>query len=244
MSARTVAIIQARCGSTRLPRKVLAPILDRPMLWWVVTRVRAARLVDEVVVATTTRSEDNELEALCRTERWPCFRGSEMDVLDRYHGAAREYGAELVVRITSDCPLIDPDVIDLVIATFRTGVPAVDYASNCQRRTYPRGLDTEVFSEGALERAWREDSRPEWREHVTPYIYRTGGFVLADVVNPTDFSALRWTVDTPADLQLVRTIYQRFEDVSVPWREVLREMTANPAWAQLNAGADQKAVPE
>jgi spore coat polysaccharide biosynthesis protein SpsF len=238
-----VAIIQARCGSTRLPRKVLAPILDRPMLWWPVTRVRAARLVDEVVVATTTRSEDDELEALCRTERWPCFRGSEMDVLDRYHGAAREYGADLVVRITSDCPLIDPDVIDLVIATFMAGVPAVDYASNCQRRTYPRGLDTEVFSEGALERAWREDKRPEWREHVTPYIYRTRGFALADVANRTDFSALRWTVDTPKDLEFVRTIYRHFGQVTFRWKDVLRAMAENPAWSEINANSRQKEAP-
>ncbi len=240
MSARTVAIIQARCGSTRLPRKVLAPILDRPMLWWVVTRVRAARLVDEVVVATTTRSEDDELEALCQRERWCCFRGSEMDVLDRYHGAAREYGAKVVVRITSDCPLIDPDVVDLVIATFKAGVPAVDYASNCQRRTYPRGLDTEVFSEGALERAWREDKRPDWREHVTPYIYRGGGFRLAAVANTTDFSAHRWTVDTPEDLQFVRTVCKHLGRKTFSWRQLLAVLHENPDWVQLNASVHQK----
>lgn len=243
MPAPTVAIIQARCGSTRLPRKVLEPILDRPMLWWVVNRVRAARLVDEVVIATTDLPGDDDLAALCDAEQWPCFRGSESDVLDRYHAAATMFEAGAVVRITGDCPLIDPDVINRSIATFRSACPSVDYASNCQVRTFPRGLDAEVFSMRALERAWKDDTRPEWREHVTPYIYRSGRFRLADVVNPEDYSRFRWTVDTREDLAVVRRLFGHLGQGSFTWGEALEIAEAHPEWAHGNDGVVQKEVP-
>lgn len=239
----TVAIVQARCGSARLPRKVLAPILGRPMLSWVAHRLRASRLINDIVIATTALPEDDEIVSLCQSKRWACFRGSEMDVLDRYRGAAEAFGADVIVRITSDCPLIDPTVTDLVVARFLASAPAVDYASNCQRRTYPRGLDTEVFSMDALGRAAREDTLPEWREHVTPYLYRTGQFQLADVMNPIDYSGLRWTVDTPEDLTLVRTIYEHFGHGDFGWRQALDAASAHAEWASINAVSIQKVVP-
>ncbi len=169
--SRTVAIIQARVGSTRLPGKVMKPLLGDPMLSIVVRRVARARTVDEVVVATTTLPEDDAIAALAASEGWALERGSETDLLERYLEAARAHEADVVVRITSDCPIIDPEVIDRTVAAFRDG--DVDYASNTlEPRTYPRGLDVEVVSAGALELAGREDRDPAWREHATPYIYR------------------------------------------------------------------------
>jgi spore coat polysaccharide biosynthesis protein SpsF len=212
------------------------------MLWWVVNRVRRARLLDEVVVATTDRPEDDELEGFCMSERWACFRGSETDVLDRYHAAAEAFEAKTIVRITSDCPLIDPGVVDLVVATFRAVVPAVDYASNCQRRTYPRGLDTEVFSDVALEKSWTEGTRPDWREHVTPYLYRSGRFRLVDVTNTEDHSGRRWTVDTPEDLSFVRALVGRLGTVDFSWGDALGVELEHPEWTALNQQIRQKEI--
>ena len=159
---RIVAVIQARMGSTRLPGKVLKPLAGQPVLARVVDRVRRARHVDEVVVATTTLPADDVLADLCRTRGWACERGSEEDLLDRYHAAAAAHHADAVVRITSDCPVIDPGVVDRVVEAFL--VQPCDYASNTlEPRTFPRGLDTEVFSQAALELAWREDDNPVWR---------------------------------------------------------------------------------
>jgi spore coat polysaccharide biosynthesis protein SpsF len=233
--------VQARCGSTRLPGKVLADILGHPMLYWVVNRVRAAKLVDQVVVATSEESRDDAVEQLCRAEGWDVFRGSENDVLDRYHGAATAFGADVVVRVTADCPLIDPQVIDSVITAYMADPQQPDYASNTQRRTFPAGLDTEVFSMAALRRAWSEDKNPAWREHVTPFIYRSkGGFRLVDVLNDTDESTIRWTVDTPEDLALVREIYRCFGNGEFSWTEALGAMQAHPDWKSINADVRQK----
>ena len=170
MSTKVVAIIQARMGSTRLPGKVLLELAGRTMLGRVVRRVRLAGLVDEVVVATTNAPADDPIVDECRRLPVACFRGSEHDVVERYHRAAAAYRADVVVRITADCPLIDPEVTDHVIRAFLQHRP--DYASNTLHRTYPRGLDTEVFTAAALARACHEASEPYQRTHVTPYIYQ------------------------------------------------------------------------
>ena len=146
-----LAIIQARMGSSRFPGKTLAEISGRPMLWHVVRLARAARTVDEVMVATTCAASDDQIASFCLREGIACFRGSEDDVLDRFYQASKEKHADVVVRITADCPLIDSEVIDRVVARFQEG--GSDYASNTLRYTYPDGLDTEVFSFVALERA-------------------------------------------------------------------------------------------
>ncbi|GIK27092.1 MAG: glycosyltransferase family protein [Anaerolineae bacterium] len=240
--ANTVCIIQARMGSTRLPGKIALPLLGKPMLWWVVHRVTKSRLVDAVVVATTTNPQDDPTAAMCNDFGWPCFRGSEEDVLDRYYQAAREFGAAHIVRITSDCPLIDPSVIDLVVAAYRSTAPMVDYASNTQQRCYPRGLDTEVFGAAALERAWIED-QSAWREHVTPYFYRhPEWFRLASVSNPTDYSHHRWTVDTPEDFELIERIYSHFGHGDFGWRDVLTLLDKHPEWIALNQHIEQKRI--
>lgn len=244
MHPRTVAIVQARCGSGRLPRKILAPVEGRPMLARVMTRLSGARLVDQVVLATTDGPADDEVASLARAEGWALFRGSETDVLDRFYQAAVRHGAEVVVRITGDCPLIDPAVTDLVVATFLAHAPAVDYASNCLRRSYPRGLDTEVFLMTALRRAWSEGRDPASREHVTPFIYTHAGFRLADVVNAEDFSDHRWTVDTTEDLDLVREIYRHFGDGHFGWRAVLEAGRLHPAWKARNEHVRQKGLSE
>ncbi len=208
----TVAIIQARMASTRLPGKVLAPIGDTPMLLRVVERVRRATLVDQVIIATSDAATDNPLVALCTERDLPCYRGSEQDVLDRFYQAARAYAAEVVVRVTADCPLIDPAVIDRVVGVFQTG--AYDYVTNTLRDTYPDGLDVEVCSFAALERAWHEAHKPSEREHVTPYIRLSGAFRIANVAHERDLAGrnYRWTVDEPADLAFVRAIYAHFGD--------------------------------
>jgi glutamate-1-semialdehyde aminotransferase/spore coat polysaccharide biosynthesis protein SpsF (cytidylyltransferase family) len=204
-----VAIVQARMGSSRLPGKTIADVAGRPLLLHVVQRVRNARRVDKVVVATTDQSSDDPIAALCQQEGIEYFRGSEDDVLDRFYRTAQANAADTVVRITADCPLIDPVVIDKVIARFQVG--DCDYASNAVRYTYPDGLDTEVCSFAALERAWREAKKPAEREHVMPYL-RTEKFRTANVESesPVALGKYRWTVDYPADLEFVRKIYTAF----------------------------------
>lgn len=240
---RTVAIVQARTGSSRLPGKVLLPLAGEPILARVVSRVSRARQLDEVRVATTTLAEDDAIVQLCSARGWGWTRGSEMDLLDRYYQAAKACHAAVVVRITSDCPVIDPDVIDQVLSEFLRH--PCDYASNTlEPRTFPRGLDAEVVSLASLERAWREDTNPAWREHATPYIYRHPElFHLRAVRADPDLSFHRWTVDTPEDYELLSRIYDHFEDDAFSWTDVLRLVEAHPEWSELNRNIRQKTVP-
>jgi glutamate-1-semialdehyde 2,1-aminomutase/spore coat polysaccharide biosynthesis protein SpsF len=230
-----VALIQARMGSSRFPGKVLQDLAGRPMLWHVVNRVRRAAKVDEVVVATTDRDVDHPVARFCEQEGIACFRGDEQDVLDRFYQAAKANRADVVVRITADCPLIDPSVIDKVLERFQRG--DCDYACNIIRYTYPDGLDTEVCSFAALERAWREAKKPSEREHVTPYL-RTDRFRTANVeseipVSPSDF---RWTVDHPADLEFVRKVYAAFaNNGDFGFREVFDLLKERPELATIQA---------
>jgi len=234
-----VAIIQARMASTRLPGKVLADIGGRSMLARVCRRVARAATVDRLVVATTVCPEDEVVVDECQRLAVACFRGSEHDVLDRYHQAVRTYEADAIVRITADCPLIDPNVIDLVVGEFLEERP--DYAANTLRRTWPRGLDTEVTSAAALARADREATEPYQRVHVTPYIYQhPDRFRLLAVIGREDFSRHRWTVDVPADLDFIREIYRRFDDDTFCWRQVLRLIAEEPALAGVNGHVRQK----
>lgn len=259
-----VAIIQARMGSSRLPGKTLVDLAGHSMLAQVVRRVRRCRTLDRVVVATSTAQADHAIEQECQRLGVACFRGSESDVLDRYAAAARHFQAAAVVRITADCPLIDPEVTDRVVRRFvefvepgqgrsdcsrhltanQFGVLA--YASNTLRRTYPRGLDTEVFSAAALEVARREAGEPFQRAHVTPYIYQhPEQFRLLAVTGDGDHSQHRWTVDTAEDLELVRAIYARFEGrPTFSWRDVLCMLTETPELAMLNRNVCQKSLVE
>jgi spore coat polysaccharide biosynthesis protein SpsF len=243
VQARVVAIIQARMGSSRLPGKVLAEIEGRPMLWRVLERARAAQSLSEVMVATTGEPRDDAIVDLCRQHGVVCFRGSEADVLDRYYHAAKQQGADFVARITSDCPLIDSEIIDQVVREFLAG--DFDYASNGLTRTYPRGLDIEVMTFEALQRAHAE-ARPAYqRAHVTPFIYENPTrFKILAVTGAQDYSELRWTVDTPEDLAFVRAIYQRLENQNCGWREIVKLLELEPQLAGINASIAQKALHE
>jgi spore coat polysaccharide biosynthesis protein SpsF len=241
---RIVAIIQARMESTRLPGKVLEDLEGETVLARVVNRLRRARLIDELLVATTDRLADDAIVAECRSCSVPVCRGDQDDVLDRYFRAAQLAKAEIVVRITSDCPLIDPEITDETIAAFLEACP--DYASNGLVRTYPRGLDTEVMSVDALARAWREARKPYEREHVTPYIYEhPAEFRILSVTGDADYSRYRWTVDTPQDLEFVRAIYSRFRDnATFLWRDVLDLVDWEPGLIELNSSVMQKTLHE
>jgi glutamate-1-semialdehyde 2,1-aminomutase/spore coat polysaccharide biosynthesis protein SpsF len=236
---RITVIVQARMGSTRLPGKVLADVHGHPVLWHVVTRARRARTVNAVVVATSEREQDDPIAEFCQRHDIPCARGSEDDVLDRYYRAAREHRADVVVRVTGDCPLLDPAVMDRVVETYLQG--DFDYVSNTLRPTYPDGLDTEVFSFAALEGAWRDAHLPAEREHVTLYIRASGRFRTGNVTSDVSPSMrdLRWTVDEPADLEFVRRVYSRLGQEGRPfgWREVLRLSEEHPDLMQINAGS-------
>jgi spore coat polysaccharide biosynthesis protein SpsF len=241
---RVVAIIQARMGSTRLPGKVLMDLAGEPMLVRVVDRVRQAKMVDEVVVATTDQPGDAPLVQLCQERGFPCFRGSENDVLDRYYRAAVAHRAEAVVRITSDCPLIDPEIIDWGIQDFSAKQPEVEYLSNSYPHdTFPRGLDIEVIRFDALERAWQEDANPAWREHASMYIYRHPEiFCIRGIANDVDLSHMRWTVDTPEDFELAKRVYEHFGHDRFKWTDVLALLRQHPDIAALNSHVHQKTV--
>ena len=242
---KVVAIVQTRMGSTRLPGKVMKPLLGLPMLARLLERLARCQKLDDVVVATTDDGSEQPIVELVDSLDVHVFRGSEDDVLTRYYGAAQRYGADVVVRITSDCPLIAPEVIDKCVGAFLASGGDVDYASNGFKRTYPRGLDTEVFGVGALEAAHNEASTPPEREHVTPFIWeQPQRFRLLDVVDAEDHSDLRWTVDTPEDFELVSKIYGALypTNPAFSYRDVLRLLDEHPAWSNLNRHIEQKKV--
>lgn len=244
---KVTAIIQARMGATRLPGKVLLPLQGRSVLEHVVGRVRGASRLAEVCVATTTSPGDDAIVAECARLGVASFRGSEQDVLDRYYQAAKSRSAEAIVRVTADCPLYDPAHLDELLRLFNeanAGAVTVDYFSNCtMHRTFPRGLDTEIFSFAALERAWREAKQPHEREHVTPYLYgHPELFRLRSFEGDTDLSGHRWTLDTPEDWQFVQAVYEALGGGGAAFTtgDVLKLLKERPELAKLNAHVQQK----
>lgn len=232
---RTVALIQARMSSNRLPGKVLQDIAGRPMLLQVIHRAKQAKSVDIIAVITSNHEDDDAIEMLCKENGILCFRGSLDDVLDRYYQAAIYFQADIVIRLTGDCPLLDPKIIDKVVQTFHKG--AFDYVSNTLECTYPDGLDTEIFRFETLEKAWKEARLKSEREHVTAYIYKHPElFRLGSVKQEQDLSSLRWTVDTPRDLEFVRTIYNYFKNVEFGMYGILKMIKENPEFAKINYG--------
>jgi spore coat polysaccharide biosynthesis protein SpsF len=219
---RTVAILQARTTSTRLAAKVLADIEGRPLIVRELDRLSRAVAVDDIVVATTTNESDDALVDCAKHAGARWYRGPEHDVLARYVGAAREAGAEVVVRVTADCPLLDPSVVDRVVAALQ---PDVDYASNVMERTYPVGLDVEALFADALYRVDRLGRSPESREHVTWFVRseRPDLFVCRSVVDDEDNSDLRWTVDTDEDLAVIRQLYRELNlaETMLSYRDVV-----------------------
>jgi spore coat polysaccharide biosynthesis protein SpsF len=247
---RTVAIIQARMGSTRLPGKVMKKLCGKSVLEHVIRRVQTCRLLDDVVVATTTSSEDNVIVAEAERCGAKWFRGSEEDVLDRYYQAAKQFAADVVVRVTSDCPLFDPELLGEMIVSFRirnSQVKRLDYLSNTIRRTYPLGLDAEVFPRNALEYAHFHSRNQYEREHVTPYIYEhQETFSIHSFEGNKDLSCHRWTLDTEDDFKLIRKIYSELyrENEIFPTNSVIALLGANPEWKEINAHVKQKKLGE
>lgn len=249
MSTRVVAIVQARMSSQRLPGKVLADLREgdgrsRAVLDWVVGRASRATLLDDLVVATSDDCGDDPLAEHCSTRGVRVHRGSLRDVLDRFHGAAQESRADVVVRITGDCPLVDPAVIDEVVREHRDG--GSTYTSNRlpppHPRSWPVGLDVEVVNASALARAWREARRPHHREHVMPWFYEEPRrFPVTLVDSPVDAGDVRWTVDTAADLTAVSELVRLAgADLATPWQVLLDVWRRNPALAALNREVRQK----
>lgn len=220
---RTVAIVQARMQSSRLPGKMLMDVGGRPLLSHVVGRVAQARNLDAVVVATGLHPANDPIKAWCHREGWCCYRGSDDDVLDRYYQAARWVGADVIVRITGDCPLADPALVDECVRRVLEGSA---YASNLENPTFPDGCDVEACTFATLERAWLRAELQSDREHVTPWIRRN---VLArwQVANDVDLSAYRLTVDTGEDLAAIGAIMQ-VAGPDVDWQTALRVLKEHP----------------
>jgi spore coat polysaccharide biosynthesis protein SpsF len=242
---RVVVILQARMGASRLPGKPLKKVLDRPLLSYQIERLRRAKLVDEIVIATTTEPQDDQIETFCKSENITHFRGSTLDVLDRYYQAAKAFQADVVVRVTGDCPLIDPKVVDQVIGYYLDHLPTYQYVSNSLERTFPRGLDTEIFSYDLLERAAKEANLPPEREHVTLYFYtHPEKFSLGNVKHSADLSDHRWTVDTTEDLELITKIleemYPRKHNFNM--EDVLKVLDCHPDWSKINSHIKQKSI--
>jgi spore coat polysaccharide biosynthesis protein SpsF len=239
-----IAIVQARMGSTRLPGKVLEVFAGKTALEHCVERTRACPAIEDVVIATTTAPGDDVLVVACRARGWAWFRGSEHDVLDRYYGAARQAGASDVVRITSDCPLTDPDVISALVGRYREA--AADYASTSwPRPTFPIGISVELVRFEVLARIWRDDDNPAWREHVTPYIYRhPDRFRIVGLSCEADHADHRWTLDTPEDAILIRKLFDHFGARRFGWREALAVVEAHPGWQAINAAIEQRRAPD
>lgn len=238
----TVGIIQARMGSSRLPGKVLLDLAGRPMLAQQLRRLLRSTVLDEIVVATTWKSEDDPIQQLANSEGLRCWRGHEHDVLARYQDAARESSADIVVRITADCPLIDATVLDGVVEELK--VRPCDYVSNTLRRTYPRGLDVEAFRRDVLERCCRLAKSSAAREHVTHFVVveRPDLFITESFEDIADNSDLRWTVDTPSDLQLVRRLYHDLAlgEQEMPYPSIVDYVRRHPPLTEMNRDVEQK----
>jgi spore coat polysaccharide biosynthesis protein SpsF len=280
-----VAIIQARMSSSRLPGKVMLDIAGQPMLQRVINRAKRSKLIDRVAVATTSDPSDDILELFCQKQALPCYRGSLVDVLDRFYQAARQYRADVIIRLTADCPLLDPDLLDLTVSAFLS--PQIkdgeklqfnldssvapgrfDFAANRLpppwQRTLPIGLDVEVCSYAALEIAWKEADQLYQREHVMPYLYEgvvfsnikptrdewhiehgstPRDFMVALLNHKPDYGNLRWTVDTPADLEFVRQVYAHFDGrEDFGWQDTLALLKQKPELAAINAQVKHKSA--
>ncbi|MDB9312961.1 glycosyltransferase family protein [Spirulina sp. CS-785/01] len=240
---KTVIIDQARMTSTRLPGKVLKTVLGKPLLEYQIERLQRVELADALVIATTTNTTDDPIVELCDRLGVKYYRGSEADVLARYYEAAQKYQADVVVRVTSDCPLIDPKIVDRVIQFYLDQRPQCDYASNCLKRTYPRGMDTEVFSFDNLSQAYLEATANPDREHVTPFFLQNPErFCLMPVIAQENYSYHRWTVDTKEDFKLIKkileAIYEQKQHFTM--NDCIELLNNNPSWQAINAHIEQK----
>lgn len=242
---KVVAIIQARMGSTRLPGKVMMKIQGKTVLDHVISRVKQSKIIDDIVIATTTILDDTIIVEETNRLNVKYFRGSKDDVLSRYYYAAKENGADIVVRITSDCPLIDPYVVDDTVRHYFE--EEADIVTNAgpilSERTFPRGLDVEVFSFDILKKAFENATETYQREHVTPYIYENSKKIYFHK-NNVDYSRHRWTLDTEEDFELISEIYERLFKGKHDFylKKIIELFDKEPELFQINAHVEQKKI--
>lgn len=234
---RTLAILQARMSSSRLPGKTMKKIIGRPMLELQIERIKRSKKIDKLILATSTNTEDNEIEALCKKLGLACFRGDLENVLDRFYNACKPYNVENIVRLTGDCPLTDPEKIDELISFFQNA--DFDYVANCTYPTLPHGLDAEIFSKDALEKAYKNATLPSEKEHVTTYIKNPDhGFSIGHLRYDGKHAHLRWTVDEPQDFELVKKIYERLypKNPEFTTADIIQLMDNHPELLSINTG--------
>lgn len=237
---KILTIIQARRGSSRLPDKVLKEILGQPVLLKMLERVNASKLKGQLVVATTQEEQDDAIFELCNANNVLCFRGHSTDLLDRHYRSALEYGAEAVVKIPSDCPLIDPKIIDEVLQYYISHSNEFDYVSNLHPATWPDGNDLEIMSMQALERCWNEASKDFEREHTTPYIWENPDKFRIGAVkwnSGLDYSTShRWTLDYPEDFEFIKRVYEELypHNSSFSLEDILQLLKQKPDIADIN----------
>ena len=243
-TGRVVIITQARMTSTRLPGKIAIQILGKSLLEYHIERLKRSSLGSQVVVATTTNSSDDIIVKTSEGLGVDVYRGLEHDVLARYYHAAIKFEADIIVRVTSDCPIIDPEIVDKTISHYLSLLPDIDYVSNCRiRQTYPRGLDTEVFSFANLQLAYERAKEPFEREHVTPFLWlHPERFALSNVEHDVDLSHHRWTVDTPADVDLIKRMLEAsyLSNPGFNLQDYLKLIDENPEWKYINSHINQK----
>ncbi len=242
---KVAAVVQARMGSTRLPGKVLLKLDGTPVIQWICERLSRCEQLQEIVVATSDRAADDRLADALRRIGIRVFRGSENDVLDRYYRAARAVRADAVVRVTGDCPLIDPELVDETVMRLRAGQPDLQYVSNIQPPTYPDGLDAEAFTLEALYRTWREAQWSSEREHVTLYMRnRPELFLQENLRCEQDVSHHRWTLDEEKDYRMLCELVRLAAEAGLDPREAgyrqwLALIASHPRVVQLNAGIER-----
>lgn len=242
MKIKVVAVVQSRMSSQRLPGKSLVDLEGKPVLERVVERVSRAKLIDTIVVATTTNPADDAVEELCKSKGWNYHRGIEGKVLEQFYDIASMntlYGVDAVVRITADCAIIDAGLIDEVIDKFLFYYPDIDYGSNVLPRTYPRGLDTEIIKYSTLEREWK--GSVDWRVHVTLNLRKNyWKYKTCNVANDKNYSYMRWVIDTAEDLEFIHKIYKHFGDSVFGWEDILKLLEEHKDWVIMDNQEDPK----
>lgn len=240
-------IIQARMGSSRLPGKVMINICGKPVIEHVIERLKMSKVLDDIIIATTDSLKDNVIVQQAKKNGVKWFCGSEEDVLSRYYYAAKENNLDTIVRITADCPLIDPVILDNVVEFYnKNNYLLVTNAGNIEeQRTYPRGLDVEVFSFEIIEQVFNIAKKLHQREHVTPYIYENYGDKIYYYKNDIDYSNYRWTLDTEEDLELITIIFNNFYSKygqDFGFKDILRFIQMNPQLTKINENIEQKRI--
>ncbi|GIM46477.1 3-deoxy-manno-octulosonate cytidylyltransferase [Collibacillus ludicampi] len=242
---KVTAIVQAHMGSRRLPGKVMLKLENQTVLAHVIARLKWSRKLDEIVVATSTLAQDQCIAEEAVRNQVHAFRGSEEHVLERFYQAACNYQSDVIVRITADCPFIDPGMIDRMLEVFLSEGSTSDYMSNTLERTFPRGLDVEIFTMHALDKAYRQAERDDEKEHVTLYLYRhPEQFRLCSFTNPIDYSKYRWTLDTREDWLFVQEVYRRIyiNNPLFTWTDIIQLLEREPSLSKINEGVQQKGV--